>query len=91
MTTVRQRNVCTDGFDTDLVDRLDGIFLDLPNPWDAIVGAKRALRQSTSGGRLVAFSPCIEQVQRTCDALRLAGFVQIETVELVPKTYKVGS
>lgn len=29
------------------------------------------------------------QVQRTCDVMRKLGFVQVETVELVPRTHKV--
>lgn len=43
-----------------------------------------------SGGRLCSFSPCIEQVQRTCVVLNESGcFEDIETVELIHKPYKV--
>lgn len=59
VTTCALRDVCIDGFVVE--DLCDGVFLDLPAPWDAIDHAKRALSK-TRGGRLVSFSPCIEQV-----------------------------
>lgn len=34
------------------------------------------------GGRLVSFSPCIEQVQRTATMMRESGFVQVECIEV---------
>lgn len=85
MTTCLHRDVCLDGFAAE--DLCDGVFLDLPAPWDVITYAKRALSK-TRGGRIVSFSPCIEQVQRACEALRCQGFVQVETVELVPRKLK---
>lgn len=39
------------------------------------------------GGRMCAFSPCIEQVQRTCDNLRSSGFSNIEVLECVSRNY----
>lgn len=84
-TTAVTRNVLVDGFIVE--DACDGVFLDLPAPWDAIDHAKRALSKSR-GGRVVSFSPCIEQVQRVCEVLRSRGFVKVETVELVPRKLK---
>ena len=59
ITTCLHRNVCDEGFAVE--DACDGVFLDLPAPWNAIDNAKRALSKAR-GGRLVSFSPCIEQV-----------------------------
>ncbi|KHN78931.1 tRNA (adenine(58)-N(1))-methyltransferase catalytic subunit TRMT61A [Toxocara canis] len=86
VTTCVHQNVCEDGFFVE--NACDGVFLDLPAPWTAISHAKRALSR-TRGGRIVSFSPCVEQVQRVCDMLRRQGFVQIETVELVSRKLKV--
>ncbi|VDK48816.1 unnamed protein product [Anisakis simplex] len=86
VTTCVNQNVCEDGFFVE--NACDGIFLDIPAPWTAISHAKRALSR-VRGGRIVSFSPCIEQVQRVCSALRHHGFVQIETLELVPRKLKV--
>jgi tRNA (adenine57-N1/adenine58-N1)-methyltransferase len=40
------------------------------------------------GGRLCTFSPCIEQVQRTCQRLRTNGFEEINTVECLRRTHE---
>jgi len=37
----------------------------------------------------VGFSPCIEQVQQFCDELEAQGFIQIQTIEIVPRKLKV--
>jgi len=34
-------------------------------------------------GRLASYSPCIEQVQKTCAALRAQGFCDITTIEVL--------
>ena len=46
---------------------------------------------SFSGGRFCSFSPCIEQVQRTCEKLNEpeSGFSEIETIELVQRSHNV--
>lgn len=75
-----------DGFGVD--GCCDGVFLDLPAPWNAIGHAKKALR-SERACRLVSFSPCIEQVQQVCSELERQGFVEIETVDVVPQKMKV--
>lgn len=36
-----------------------------------------------SGGRFCSFSPCIEQVQRCCEALQQNSFVEIQTMEIL--------
>lgn len=59
------------GFGSDLNNTADAVFLDLPSPWLAVSHAAASLR---IGGRLCSYSPCIEQVQRTCIALRENGF-----------------
>lgn len=86
VTTCVLQNVCEDGFFVE--NSCDGVFLDLPAPWLAIEHAKHALSRAR-GGRIVSFSPCIEQVQRTCETLRRQGFVQVDTVELVARKLKV--
>lgn len=39
---VQQRDVCTDGFG--LIQEADAVFLDLPNPWDVVGHAAKALK-----------------------------------------------
>ncbi|TKR96209.1 hypothetical protein L596_010262 [Steinernema carpocapsae] len=85
-TTAVHANACEDGFFVE--NACDGVFLDLPEPWNAVGYAKRAMSRQR-GGRVVSFSPCIEQVQRVHEELEKLGFVQIQTVELVPRTLKI--
>ena len=42
-----------------------------------------------AGGRFCSFSPCIEQVQRTCHALAACGFTELSTLEVLPQVYNV--
>ncbi len=57
---------------------IDGVFLDLPGPWDAVPHAKLVLKK---GSMLCSFSPCIEQVQKCSQVLASAGFVGIHIRE----------
>ena len=41
--TVRQRDVCQNGFELDKI--ANAVFLDLPHPWEAIPHAKKSLKQ----------------------------------------------
>lgn len=83
--TVTHKDVCQDGFGLDHV--ADSVFLDLPRPWEALQSAKQALKKE--GGRLCSFSPCIEQVQKTCELLQELGFEDITTMECLLKNYDV--
>uniref|UniRef100_A0A915DEA9 Vacuolar protein-sorting-associated protein 25 n=1 Tax=Ditylenchus dipsaci TaxID=166011 RepID=A0A915DEA9_9BILA len=85
-TTAVQQDVCEDGFF--VKNACDGVFLDLPAPWKAVVHAKKAISR-VRGGRIVGFSPCIEQVQQFCEELETHGFIQIQTIEIVPRKLKV--
>lgn len=85
LVTVRNQDVCKDGFG--ITGVVDAVFLDIPSPWEAISHAKRALK--CKGGRLCSFSPCIEQVQRTCKALLDYGFEEICTLEVLLRVHDV--
>ncbi|KPA85168.1 hypothetical protein ABB37_01541 [Leptomonas pyrrhocoris] len=65
---------------------VDAIFLDVPAPWAAVDNVCHVLKE---GGMLCTFSPCMEQTQRTVEALRAAPhhFVDIRTVEALTKFY----
>ncbi|KAK1791609.1 hypothetical protein P4O66_013606 [Electrophorus voltai] len=87
MVTVRNQDVCKEGFG--VVGIADAVFLDIPSPWEAITHAKRAFKRK--GGRLCSFSPCIEQVQRTCEVLLDQGFQEIHTLEVLQRMHDVRS
>lgn len=89
LVTVRHRNIERDGFPEELHGQADGLFLDLPGPWRAVPSAGRCLRPD---GVFCAFSPCIEQVQRTCEALAKSGeFHCLQTMEVLVRSYEVSS
>ncbi|KIM80979.1 hypothetical protein PILCRDRAFT_97735 [Piloderma croceum F 1598] len=84
--TLAHRNVCKDGFA--IIDTVDSVFLDLPAPWDAVDHAKRALRKDRTT-RICCFSPCMEQVLRTVNALNEAGFTEITMYETLIRPHEV--
>lgn len=85
LVTVKNQDVCENGFG--VTEIADAVFLDIPSPWEAVKHAKSALK--LEGGRICSFSPCIEQVQRTCLALEEQGFTEINTLEILLKGYNV--
>ncbi|CAG8441909.1 3286_t:CDS:2 [Rhizophagus irregularis] len=78
--TVECRDVCKDGFG--ITNIVHAVFLDLPAPWEAISAAKEAFKQNRIG-KICCFSPCIEQVQRTCASLNENGFVVADAVNKI--------
>ena len=85
--TAKQKDVCGEGFGSELHNLADAVFLDLPHPWDAIPHAKQVLKKST-GGRICSFSPCIEQVQKAISKMREEGFCEISTVECLMREFQ---
>ena len=85
MITVHHGDVCgkhyggEGGFEGVEKHSVDAVFLDLPEPWLALSHAKHVLKP---GRNLCSYSPCIEQVMRTCEALREAGFFSVRMVEV---------
>lgn len=86
MVTIKNRDVCLDGFGLNNVG--DSMFLDLPSPWEAIPHALDALRKDKNC-RLALFSPCAEQVQRTLPILRKNGFCELEMFEVLIRPLEV--
>lgn len=81
---VTHADACADGFGDAVAGTADGVFLDLPQPWLALPHARRALRRC---GTVCSFSPCVEQVQRTADAMRALGFDEVRAVESLLRPY----
>lgn len=46
------------------------------------------IRSSSSGSRICCFSPCIEQVQRTVQALQICSFIDVQTIECVNRPFE---
>ncbi|KAJ3051403.1 tRNA (adenine-N(1)-)-methyltransferase catalytic subunit trm61 [Rhizophlyctis rosea] len=86
--TIQCRDVCKNGFDME--NAVTAVFLDLPSPWEAIPSAKKAFKKKRVG-RLCSFSPCVEQVIKTCTALKEQGFVDIRMYETLLKPYEFRS
>jgi len=59
---------------------VDAVILDMATPWLVVPHAYEALRGS---GTFVSFSPTVDQVVKTVEALRQNGFAGIETFESI--------
>ena len=90
--TVTHADACRDGFlhpedGADLAGRVDAVFLDLPSPWLAVPHAYAVMKP---GAGFCAFSPCIEQVQRTCEELAKDNrFHMIKMIECLERPYDI--
>jgi len=65
---------------------VDAVILDLATPWLVVPNAYNALK---SCGTIVSFSPTIDQVVKTVEALNENGFVDIESVECLMRGMQV--
>ena len=65
---------------------VDAVVLDLATPWLVIPHAYSALRGS---GNIVSFSPTIDQVVKTAEALEENGFIDIDTFECIMRGMRV--
>lgn len=83
--TIEQRDVVKDGFPEHLIN-IDRAFLDLPSPWVVIPKMVRNLKHDSI---VSSFSPCIEQVHKTCEAMRENNFVNIITIECLQRPYTI--
>ncbi len=73
----------TQGIDEEGVD---AVVLDMATPWLVVPHACSALKGS---GTLVSFSPTIDQVVRTVEALEENGFVDVETIECLMRRMQI--
>lgn len=64
----------------------DAVVLDLATPWLVVPHAYSALKGS---GSLVSFSPTIDQVVKTVEALEQSGFVDVQTIECIMRGMQV--
>ena len=62
------------------------VVLDMPQPWDTLDALDTAL---AAGGIVCAFVPTTVQVQTTVLALETHGYVQVETFEILQRTWHV--
>jgi len=74
---------CYEGIDEAHLDR---IVLDLPEPWQVVPHAERALR---TGGILVAYTPTIGQASRLREVLAASRFAFEETLEVLQRTWHI--
>ena len=65
---------------------LDAIILDLATPWLVIPHAFEALKPS---GIIISFSPTIDQVVKTTEALKDYNFTFIETIECLIRSMQI--
>jgi tRNA (adenine57-N1/adenine58-N1)-methyltransferase len=65
---------------------VDAVVLDLATPWLVVPHAYAALKPS---GTIVSFSPTVDQIVNTTEALENHGFVDIETIECMMRGMQV--
>ncbi|HID47358.1 MAG TPA: tRNA (adenine-N1)-methyltransferase, partial [Methanococcaceae archaeon] len=66
---------------------VDVVVLDLPDPWNVVEHAKKALNKAK--GRIAIFVPYIEQAKKSVEALKEHGFMEIRTVECLVRDIEI--
>jgi len=61
---------------------LDAIILDIPNPWEAVPHASKALK---AGGYLCCYSPLTTQLEHTVEELNNHNFIELRTLENIQR------
>jgi len=79
---VQLRN-CYDGIDETNLDR---VILDLPEPWQVVPHAAKALRP---GGIFLAYTPSVMQVSQVREALAASHFFEATTLEVLNRGWYV--
>ncbi|MEY2432322.1 MAG: tRNA (adenine57-N1/adenine58-N1)-methyltransferase catalytic subunit [Acidimicrobiaceae bacterium] len=74
---------CYDGIDETEIDR---VVLDLPEPWQVVKHAERALRP---GGILVSYTPTIVQAAHLRETLEDSRFTMAETIEVLHRSWHI--
>lgn len=82
--TFAERDVAAEGFGT---TELDGVVLDLPEPWTVVPHALTALRV---GGHAVAYVPTYNQLETTVRAMRKEGLEEVRSLEVLERALHVG-
>ena len=65
---------------------VDAVILDMATPWLVVPHAYEALKPS---GTFVSFSPTIDQVIKTVEALEQNGFVDVQTMECLVRKMQI--
>lgn len=79
---VKQKDITLGIDETDV----DAVILDLATPWLVVPHANAALKGS---GSLVSFSPTIDQIVKTVEAMRSCNFVNVTTFECIMRKMQV--
>lgn len=74
---------CYDGIDEVGVDR---VILDLPEPWNVVPHAQKALRP---GGLILAYTPSVTQVMQLRGILERSNFFAPQTIEVLQRGWYV--
>ena len=67
-------------------ERFDRVVLDLPEPWALLEEIGAVL---SSGGILCSYLPTVNQVQQAVLAMRKAGYEEVQTIEVLLRTWHV--
>jgi tRNA (adenine57-N1/adenine58-N1)-methyltransferase len=67
---------------------LDAVILDMPNPWNAVKHAWKALK---IGGYFCSYSPLISQVEKTVNELEKQKFIEMKTFENIQREMVVST